>query len=84
MNDIKEIFEMYDYSIVKSDIKPIHQRSFSNVKEKTQTISLLHEMKIDTKKYEDTGNFYADFYIARSKKQNIIKTKFSKVVKINS
>jgi len=68
MNDIKEIFEMYDYSIVKSDIKPIHQRSFSNVKEKTQTISLLHEMKIDTKKYEDTGNFYADFYIARSKK----------------
>ena len=67
INDIKEVFERYDYSLVKSDIKPIHQRNFSGVKEKEQTISLLHEMKIDTKKYEDAGNFYADFYIARSK-----------------
>jgi len=67
INDIKEVFERYDYSLVKSDIKPIHQRNFSGVKEKEQTISLLHEMKIDTKKYEDVGNFYADFYIARSK-----------------
>ena len=68
INDIKEVFERYDYSLVKSDIKPIHQRNFSGVKEKEQTISLLHEMKIDTKKYEDVGNFYADFYIARPKK----------------
>ena len=68
MNDIEEVFEMYDYSIVKSDIKPIHQRSFSDVKEKAQTISILHEREIDTKKYEDEGNFYADFYIARPKK----------------
>ena len=68
MNDIEEVFEMYDYSIVKSDIKPIHQRSFSDVKEKAQTISILHEREIDTKKYEDDGNFYADFYIARPKK----------------
>ena len=68
MSDIKEVFEMYNYSIVKSDIKPIHQRNFSDVKEKKQTISILHEMKVDTKKYEDEGNFYADFYIAKSKK----------------
>lgn len=68
MKDIEEVFEMYDYSIVKSDIKPIRQRSFSDPKEKTQTISLLHDMKINTKKYEDDGNCYADFYIARSKK----------------
>ena len=67
MDDIEEVFEMYDYSIVKSDIKPIRQRSFSDPQEKTQTISLLHGMKINTKKYEDDGNFYADFYIARSK-----------------
>ena len=68
INDIEEVFEMYDYLLIKSDIKPIHQRNFFNVKEKEQTISLLHEMGIDTKKYEDTGNCYADFYIARPKK----------------
>jgi hypothetical protein len=67
MNNIEEVFEMYDYSIVKSDIKPIRQRNFSDPKEKTQTISLLHDMEIDTKKYEDDGSFYADFYIARFK-----------------
>jgi hypothetical protein len=68
MKDIEEVFEIYDYSIVKSDIKPIRQRNFSDLKEKEQTIGILHEMEIDTKKYEDKGNFYADFYIARSKK----------------
>lgn len=68
MEDIEEVFEMYDYSIVKSDIKPIRQRGFSSPKEKTQTISLLHNKGINTKKYEDKGNFYANFYIARSKK----------------
>ena len=68
MKDIEEVFKTYDYSIVKSDIEPICQRSFSDSKEKTQTVSLLHDMEIDTKKYEDDGNFYADFYIAKSNK----------------
>ncbi len=67
MGDIKEVFEMNDYSIVKSNIKSIRQRNFSDPKEKTQTISILHDMGIDTEKYEDDGNFYADFYIAKSK-----------------
>ncbi len=67
MDDIEEVFKMYDYSVVKSDIKPIRQRSFSGPKEKGQTISLLHEMGINTKEYEDEGNFFADFYIAKSK-----------------
>ena len=68
MDDIEEVFETYDYYLVKSDIKPIIQRGFSDSKEKEQTISLLHEMGIDTKKYEDDCNFYANFYIAKSKK----------------
>jgi len=67
IDDIKEVFEMNDYSIVKSDIKSIRQRNFSDPKEKAQTISILHNMGIDTEKYEDDGNFYADFYIAKSK-----------------
>jgi hypothetical protein len=67
MKDIEEVFEMYGYSIVKSNIKPIRQRNFSDPKEKAQTISILQGMGIDTKKYEDGGDFYADFYIAKSK-----------------
>ena len=67
MRDIQEIFERYDYSLVKSDLEPICQRKFSTPEEKMQTLHLLHDMKIDTKKYEDGGNFYADYYIARSK-----------------
>ena len=58
---------MYEYSIVKSDIKPLRQRNFSDPKEKARTVSLLHDMEINTKWYEDDGNFYADFYIAKSK-----------------
>ena len=67
MDDIEKAFETYNYSIVKSDIKPIIQRRFSDDKEKEETISILHGMGINTKEYEDDGNFYADFYIAKSK-----------------
>jgi hypothetical protein len=67
MDDIEKTFETYNYSIVKSDIKPIIQRKFSDAKEKEETISILHEMRINTKEYEDNGNLYADFYIAKSK-----------------
>ena len=67
MDDIEKVFEVYDYSIVKSEIKPIRQRRFSDSEEKIQAVSLLHDMEIDTKNYEDDGNFYADFYIAKSK-----------------
>ena len=65
MEDIEEVFKKYNYTIVKSDTKPIRQRNFSDPKEKVQTVSLLHEMEINTKRYEDDGNFYADFYIAK-------------------
>ena len=67
MNDIKKTFERYNYSIVKTDMKPIIQRRFSDIKENDETISMLHGMGINTKEYEDDGNFYADFYIAKYK-----------------
>lgn len=67
MDNIEKAFEIYNYSIVKSDIKPIIQRRFSDSKEKEEAISILHGMGINTKEYEDDGNFYADFYIAKSK-----------------
>ena len=67
MKNIEKVFETYNYSIIKSDIKAIRQRNFSDPKEKAQTISILHNMKINTEKYEDDDNLYADFYIAKSK-----------------
>ncbi len=68
MDEIKKTFEHYGYSLVKADIKPIHQRRFSDSDEKQKTILLLHSKGIDTKGLEEDGNFYADFYIATPKK----------------
>ena len=68
MEKIQETFDNYGYFLVKSDLKPLRQRKFSDSTEKSQTLSLLHSKGIDTKWYEDEGHFYADFYIAGPKK----------------
>jgi len=68
MNKIQKTFDYYGYSLLKSELKPISQRHFSDTDEKSQTISLLHGKGIDTKEYEDDGNFYADIYVASPKR----------------
>ena len=68
MEKIEKTFEHYGYSLVKTDLKPIKQRRFSDLEEKHKTISLLHNKGIDTKWLEDDGHFYANFYIASPKK----------------
>lgn len=68
MEKIEKIFDHYGYSLVKSDIKPIRQRRFSDSEEKHRTLSLLHNRGIDTKWLENDGYFYADFYIASPKR----------------
>ena len=68
MEKIEKTFDHYGYSIVKSNLKPIRQRRFSDADEKNKTVSLLHKKGINTKWYEDDGHFYADFYIASPKK----------------
>jgi hypothetical protein len=68
MEKIQKTFDYYGYSLVKSALKPIPQRHFSDSDEKSQTLSLLHSKGIDTKWYEDDGNFYADFYVASPKR----------------
>ena len=68
MEKIAKTFEHYGYSLVKTDLKPIKQRRFSDLEEKHKTISLLHNKGIDTKWLEDDGHFYANFYIASPKK----------------
>lgn len=68
MEKIEKTFDHYGYSLVKSDLKPIKQRRFSDMEEKHKTISLLHDKGIDTKWLEDDGHFYADFYIASPKR----------------
>lgn len=68
MEEIKKTFDYYGYSLINSDIEPIPQRQFSDDGEHHQTLSLLDSKGIDTKKYEDDGHFYADFYVASPKK----------------
>lgn len=68
MEKIEKTFEHYEYSLVKSDLKPIQQRRFSDLEEKNNTLSLLHNKGIDTREFEDDGHFYANFYIASPKK----------------
>ena len=81
MEKIEKTFDHYGYSIVKSDLKPIRQRKFSDSEEKNKTISLLHDKEINTKWYEDDGHFYADFYIASPKKIETQLIKMSKNLK---
>ena len=69
MEKIKETFVKYGYNIEKCDITPIPQRRFADTTEKLDTLTLLHKKGIDTKDLEDTGYFYADFYIAIPKQQ---------------
>lgn len=68
MEKIQKTFDYYGYSLVNSDLEPIPQRQFSDTDEQSQTLSLLREKGVDTKKYEDDGHFYADFYVASPKK----------------
>ena len=67
MNDIEKTFERYNYTIIKKDMKPTIQRKFSDNEEKDETVSMLHRMGVSTKEYENDGNFYADFYVAKYK-----------------
>jgi len=70
MFDIQKIFNTFDhygYSLKKTDIASIPQRQFADSEEKNQTLTLLHRKGIDTKWYEDDGNFYADFYVGTPK-----------------
>ncbi len=67
MDKIQKTFDYYGYSLLKSELKPICQRYFSDSEEKSQTLSLLHSKGIDTKGYEDDGYFYADIYVASPK-----------------
>jgi hypothetical protein len=68
MEKIQKTLNYYGYSLVRSDLKPIPQRHFSDSEEKSRTLCLLHDKGIDTKGYEDDGDFYADFYVANPKR----------------
>ncbi|MDH3277940.1 MAG: hypothetical protein OEM21_07555 [Nitrosopumilus sp.] len=67
MEKIRQIFDYYGYSLVKTDLDPIRQRRFSDSDERNQTISLLNNKGIDEIGFEDDGHFYAHFYVASPK-----------------
>ena len=85
--DIKKIqktFDYYGYSLLNSDLEPIPQRQFSDTDEQSQTLSLLREKGVDTKKHEDDGHFYADFYVASPKKLEDQLSSMSKNMEMHS
>ncbi len=85
--DIKKIqktFDYYGYSLLNSNLEPIPQRQFSDTDEQSQTLSLLREKGVDTKKYEDDGHFYADFYVASPKKLEAQLSSMSKNMEMHS
>jgi len=67
MEKIRQTFDYYGYSLVRTDLDPIRQRRFSGSDERQQTISLLNSKGIDAKDFEDDGHFYAHFYVASPK-----------------
>ncbi len=68
MEKIRQTFDYYGYSLVRTDLDPIRQRRFSDSDERHQTISLLNSKGIDVKGFEDDGYFYAHFYVASPKR----------------
>jgi len=84
MEKIQKTFDYYGYSLVKTDLNPIPQRQFSDSEEQNQTIFLLKDKGIETKKFEDDGHFYADFYVASPKRLENELLSMSKIMERNS
>lgn len=64
MDEIAKVFKKNKYTLVKTKIGPLRQRQFYDDKEMKKTKELLHERNVSTEGMEDTGAYYADFYIA--------------------
>lgn len=64
MNKIEKVFKNNNFELVKTKIGPLKQRRFFNGHEKEKSIDLLKNRNIETKDQEDTGYYYADFYVA--------------------
>jgi hypothetical protein len=63
MNEIEKVFKENNFELLKTRIGPLKQRHFHNKTEMNDTLDLLKRRNIDTKNLEDTGYYFADFYV---------------------
>lgn len=63
---IERCFEKHGFAFLKIPDVRLPQRNFSDMEERLQILSVLHDRKIDTSKWEDKGKLYADLYVAAS------------------
>lgn len=78
IDKIKKTFEHYGFALQKSDIEPMPQRHFYNKDEMNNTISLLKERGLETANLEETGYYYADFYVGTPKEHEKVLTSLIK------
>jgi len=66
-NPIKQCFEKHGLTFCKVPDVRLPQRNFADEEERLQILSVLHDRKIDTTKWEDKGKLFADLYVAAPK-----------------
>lgn len=75
MFDVSEIalaFKRNNFVLVKTKVGPLKQRRFYDGAEMKKTLDLLKYRDLDTRGLEDTGYYYADFYMAGPAKNSSI------------
>jgi len=64
---IRSIFERHGFKFGVVPGIRLPQRRFADDQERAKVLSLLHDRKIDTRGWEETGKHFADLYIAAPK-----------------
>lgn len=67
LDDIERIFRENSFELIKTRIGPLKQRRFYDEHEMKNTVELLKSRNIDTKNLEQTGYYFADFYVGGPK-----------------
>jgi len=63
MDEIERVFKENNFELLKTKIGPLKQRRFYDKTEMSDTLDLLKRRNIDTKNLEETGYYFADFYV---------------------
>ncbi|MGI0086647.1 MAG: hypothetical protein ACREBI_01630 [Nitrosotalea sp.] len=60
---IERVFKENNFELLKTKIGPLKQRRFYDETEMNDTLELLKSRNIDTKNLEESGYYFADFYV---------------------
>ena len=66
---IKTVFEKHGLTFEAVPGTRLPQRRFTDVDERREVLSLLHDRRIDTREWEDRGKHFADLFIAAPPEQ---------------